>query len=326
MKMTHFERRSFAGGIIIMALLITSLASVQINQQPSDGRPELPFEITSEQRHCCIGGPTWTAVIFLPKDDFNQENLNRLFRFYSKRHPDKQEKIIVDVFVSNEKMNIGGTHTQQMSSIPNSSSQDAQSARWRKYGADAIFTRQGDGAASGGGDNEWYTYIPDLAKPEERKTVVLKGGRKFAPKTLLETWASSAGGFDIRLRSYELEHVEPNGTYYTFEAKTTDSDDWTGIITLRLDEKISLPTENLHVVNEQITYFFFGWMYAVTIDGGKTWKVWDGNDEASSSGFIERISLTTDGVGQMIYRVNPSGSHIVKHLNTKDFGQHWANK
>jgi hypothetical protein len=27
----------------------------------------------------------------------------------------------------------------------------------------AVFRRQGDGAASGGGDNEWYSYAPDLS-------------------------------------------------------------------------------------------------------------------------------------------------------------------
>lgn len=309
---------------ILIGLLVLVQASQQFPIHEDNGRPDFPFEVKSEQNRCCIGGPMWTAVIILPEQYFDREHLEKLFRFYSKQHPNKQERLIVDVFADARKVEVSSAPPRPLTSKSSSTERGARGKDLREYDGDARFERQGDGAASGGGDNEWYTYAPDLSKPEQRKTVVLKGGRKFGPKNVLETWTGLVGTSEIRLRSYELGNVEPKGVYYTFEARVSDSEDWAGIMTLRLNERIPLPTEHLRVVNDQVTYFFLGWVYTVTTDAGKTWVVWDGENETSDSGIIENVSLGTDGVGRITYRVSHQGSPSVRRFSTRDFGRLWT--
>lgn len=253
----------------------------------------------------------WTATIVLPEKFYLKNNLDRLFRFYSKSHPDKKERLIAHLFAGTETLEIDSSRSRQ------------------GYDSDAIFERQGDGAASGGGDNEWYSYAPELDKPQQRVTVVLKGGRRFAPKIVLDTWTDSIGPQEVRLRSYELAHIEPKGFYYTFEAKTSGNADWEGIMTLRLEEKVPLQTKQLHTVNDRVAYFSLGWMYAVTIDGGNTWSVWDAQTDIAENSCsncyqIQNVQINADGTGIMDLNLSAQQDRSVRELRTKDYGKHWA--
>ena len=88
---------------ILIGLLVLVQASQQFPLHEDNWRPDFPFEVKSEQKRCCIGGPMWTAVIILPERYFDREHLEKLFRFYSKQHPNKQERLIVDVFADAKK-------------------------------------------------------------------------------------------------------------------------------------------------------------------------------------------------------------------------------
>lgn len=309
----YIERLSVVSCASATFLLASFLVFAQPRpfvRQQDENRPEFPFEVKYEKK-TGLGGPTWTALILLPEHHYTRENLSSLFRFYSKRHPNKQERLIVNVSVSAGAKELKA-HPVRPTPTTSKSPQP-----------DASFYRQGDGAASGGGDNEWYTYAPDLNKPDERKAVVLKGGRGLGPKRVLETWVGSVGSSEIRLRSYELDHVEPKGVYYTFDNGGSDYDDRGGIMTIRLDQRIPLSTERVRVVNEHVTYFFLGWKYAVTLDEGRAWAVWDGEDDASMCGHIEEVSVSPDGVGRMAYRLADGRAGLVRRFHTRDFGQHW---
>jgi ankyrin repeat protein len=98
------------------------------------------------------------VFIALQKQYYSKENLERLWRYYCEKYPDKKDKLDLRVYVER-----AGT--------------DSKSEKER--GFDANFNRQGEGALARGGDNEFYSYRPDIDKPDQTENVQLKGKYPF---------------------------------------------------------------------------------------------------------------------------------------------------
>ena len=99
-------------------------------------------------------------------------------------------------------------------------------------------------------------------------------------------------------------------------------------MTFRDDDPRRIPRENVRLVNDRIGYVFMGWMYAVTIDGGATWSVWNAetdlpNWQCCNYGLIKDVRLASDGAGTMILNSIPHRHGEAPELRTNDFGQHW---
>lgn len=114
----------------------------------------LPVKIRREH----FGFGTRFVEIILPRSYYSKENLERLWRYYCEKYSDKKDKLDIRVFV--ERATVASDATQGRS-------------------FDANFNRQGEGAAALGGDNEFYSYLPDLDKPNETEEVQLKGRYPF---------------------------------------------------------------------------------------------------------------------------------------------------
>jgi hypothetical protein len=54
--------------------------------------------------------------------------------------------------------------------------------------------------------------------------------------------------------------------------------EWREILTVRTDEPISIPRENIRFVDDQICLFFHDNYYAVTSDSGRSWSIWDAQE------------------------------------------------
>jgi ankyrin repeat protein len=98
---------------------------------------------------------SWFVEVVIPADGYSKENLERVWRYYCEKYPDHKDKLDLRVYADSMKRG-----------------QDNQ-------GPDALFTRQGEGAAASGGDNEFYTYRPNLGNPKEKQDVQLKGRYPF---------------------------------------------------------------------------------------------------------------------------------------------------
>jgi len=115
---------------------------------------EIPVKITHES----YGFGTRFVFISLPIQYYSKENLERLWRYYCEKYPDKKDKLDVRVYVERESAKTEFTTDRIF---------------------DANFSRQGEGALALGGDNEFYSYHPDLYKPQESVNVQLKGRYPF---------------------------------------------------------------------------------------------------------------------------------------------------
>ena len=87
-----------------------------------------------------------------------------------------------------------------------------------------------------------------------------------------ERWETTSGALTIRVTAYgEVNAGLDAGEYYVFESKRIGLNEWHQIMTFRHDDPVPIPHEQIRFVDDQVSYVFMGWMYAVTTDRGSTW-------------------------------------------------------
>lgn len=149
---------------------------------------------------------------------------------------------------------------------------------------------------------------------------------------MLETWETANTPFKIRVD----RHAERNGgfvpgAYYVFQSASADSDQWREIMTFRHDDPVEIPREQVRFASEQVAYVSMSWMYAVTTDGGNSWRVskmWDflPKDEKCLYGCIEDLRIDANGAGEARLNIIASPKDKLKILETSDFGKTWREK
>ena len=148
---------------------------------------------------------------------------------------------------------------------------------------------------------------------------------------LVEKWETRSGTLEMRVIAREEMGTYMRGTFYNFESRHVGSSTWQQVMTFRHDDRPAIPTDHIQFVNDQIAYVFMGWMYAVTIDGGANWSVWDATTDLLSwqccnYGLIDQVAIESDGAGTMKLRPIEGRSGEVSQLHTSDFGRHWSVK
>ena len=317
----------------VAALLATVLIWVPTHRQfrldTQQGPLGFPFEVKEETAVNTGFGPMRKICLILDREYYSKDNLDRLFRYYSKKHPHREERLRVEVYTSLENWEGELESRARGEGFILFGGERPFDPQARRVFYDAVFYREGHGDYVRGGDDEWYSYSPDLDKPNEKKVVILKGTLYFRSKTVLETWEASSYGITVRAIAYELKDVDPPGIYYTFESPEEGSDSWRVIMTFRRDEQIPIPRDQVRFVDDKIAYIFMGPMYAVTINGGHTWSVWDaerdfpGGEECCSEAIIQEVSLKPNGEGVMTLRPNMADNTNIINLYTKEYGKHW---
>src|SRR6266513_2855988 len=73
----------------------------------------------------------------------------------------------------------------------------------------------------------------------------------------IQTWESANQGFRVRVTEYDEKNtiVLPH-YYYTFEAAPIGSKDWREIVTVRVDENIQIPREQIRFLSDRIGCLF----------------------------------------------------------------------
>ena len=149
---------------------------------------------------------------------------------------------------------------------------------------------------------------------------------------MLETWETTNTPFKIRVD----RHAEKNGgfvpgAYYVFQSAASGSDTWREVMTFRHDDPVDIPREQVRFANDQIAYVSMSWMYAVTTDGGNTWRVskmWDflPDGEKCLYSCIEDLRIDASGTGEVKLNIIGSPKDKLKILGTDDFGKTWREK
>lgn len=172
--------------VLIGTVCIYGLAACSIPQAKSNSQydsPSFPFKVVDES---AVGNGTIIrkARILLSPNDFSENNLSNLFRWYSKLHPNDKEALIVLVYTN--VLNLQTDKENELKGIGFGSINRLAPYQGQYVDSqvlyDAFFRRTVTGAGLGSGRNELYTYRPDLSKPEETKNVILKGVDEFATK------------------------------------------------------------------------------------------------------------------------------------------------
>ena len=301
-------------GLITFFVLYYRSGGTAMSQRKSENNQSMvPFEMVDETRNDGVGGPMWVARFVVPREHYTRQNLDLLFCWYSKRHLDKNERLQVRVYTDSADVPRGG--------VPSHPSEPEKHK--------ALFDRGGNGIAAGGGRNEEYSYCPNPDNPGEMKDVVLRGTWWTASRTMLRTWSFSHEGKRIRVLAYDLKSIDPHGVYYSFQCFDEEWKEWQTIITFQQEGDLLEPSDHVHFIGSNSAFFAIGPLFAVTLDGGKTWSTWDaGRDLESIPCFeqvkIERVSIDQNGEGSLSLKFSSNDS--TRKLWTTDFGCHWLER
>jgi hypothetical protein len=197
-----------------------------------------------------------------------------------------------------------------------------------RRGATAAFYREGRSLGIVFAPNEWFVYSLDPDDEAYTRSVVLKGKHPHADKSNEQSWEFGNKGLKVRAAAYDLPRIEPTGTYYMFEALTPNLPLPVEIMTVREDQRKAVRPDRIGFVGDRVCYLWEGWMVAVTVDGGSTWDVWDGDTELPGwhccrADLIKQVRIDPLGNGKMELNPHP-GERIPTTLSTTDYGKHWA--
>lgn len=123
------------------------------------------------------------------------------------------------------------------------------------------------------------------------------------------------------------------GAEYVFESAPVDSDDFRGVLTLKADQAIPIPRQQIRFVNDRVGYIFFSSYYVVTTDSGQTWATWYSESNLPDekellkyniSPAIEEVEIRPDGSGKMVLIPFFKKGEKGPNLSTVDYGRHWS--
>lgn len=145
-----------------------------------------------------------------------------------------------------------------------------------------------------------------------------------------ETFETANNTFKVRMSALYEENVFMPGAYLVYESAPIDSNNWREFLAYRTDDAIAIPRERLRFLNEQTAYVCLWYDFAVTLDGGQTWKVWKPLFPLSNGELmywtITEARVEPDGTGQA--RVEnydaQKKAEVFLEISTKDFGQSWT--
>jgi hypothetical protein len=119
--------------------------------------------------------------VLLARGDYNKENLERLFRFYSQEYPSDDHVLEVHVYTDpdNVKRELVDRHRPGYMSVTAKFTADTEPRKSvPRFYYDAFFQRIGNSPLVGG-KNELYIYCPDLDMRERTEKITLRGNNPF---------------------------------------------------------------------------------------------------------------------------------------------------
>ena len=314
--------------VLIVAVILTIIMSVLARRNSGlikECRERPPFDIVEDFKiESGLGDPMWVVSVIVPKECYSRENLEEVFHYFTTKHPNRKDRLRVKVYTSrdNRKRDVENSSRGFMQVYPPPAHEPSD----RRVFYDSIFNREGDGIGSAG-ENESYTYCPNLNSPNETKVVLLRGMLRFAPRDVIGEWESGGPNLRVRFTSYTLKDTEPVGPYCTVESMVAGSGEWTSIFSLRQSEINNSSVRNhVRFISDQIAYVFVGSQYAGTTDGGRTWFSWDATEaECCSDPLIRDVHIAPNGTGNM-QLVTSDPKRAVLDLQTSDYGRRWFQK
>lgn len=281
------------------------------------------------------------ANILIPPDDFSRQNIESLCLWYHHKYKAWPRNLSIQIFTNEEAFD-SFVESQRRSQTPG----DADPPKildWnrffqaRKKSYSAVCLRapsdpllESDAFASSSGFDLVLWYTPNLSESNPVKAVVLRGSTHTEGKYNKQIYQFHGKTGKIVVASYDIYNVEPSTRYYSFTyLPLSSSSNYSKVIfNIRFDATVDVTANQVKFYDDKKVSAYMGWMYSVTIDAGKTWYLWDAERDlpgwkCCNPGLIKSVSISDQGVGQMILQIDPNKHESQIYLRTTDFGQHW---
>lgn len=296
----------------------------------TDDRSKFPFTIQDSPNGACV---------YLTPEHYHRKNLEDICLWFHRKNLSARD-IGVLFFTDEGRMKSfindvnGPLYLDDASEA--SGAEESSSARRSMY--DATCYRcpsepllEHDADPSSSGSNLTLNYAPDLKQPNVTKTVVLRGSTWTEGKYNLETQEVLGPTDKITVTAYNIYNVDPPGRYYTFSYNMATDKYLDGrvIFNFRQDEGIPPPINQVRFITDEVVYVYMGWMYSVTTDAGRTWRLWDAEKDlpgwkCCDPGLIRDVAISAQGTGTLTLRPDSGQPEKLLFLRTNDFGRHWA--
>lgn len=177
-------------------------------------------------------------------------------------------------------------------------------------------------ACSSGWNSKDRCLVCYPARSGEHLATFEKTNDTFAIRTLV-----------FREKSFGYWSATLLGAHYIFETRGQGDEEWREFMAFRHDnpepineDRSKFVNDRVTFVNDQVAFVYMGWMYAVTIDAGKTWNTWNGLEYPFQKGRmgydgIRDVELLANGAGVMKIRL--IGNDDLTELHTNDNGVSW---
>jgi len=165
----------FIAPFVLMTMLICpATGRQQTNTENMDqSSVGIPFESKEESYAVSVGRRWWHVKLILSRDYYFKENLEKIFKYYMKKYPDKRTALTVDVYADVQTYERYMNNRRERESLLESPSPQPKTRD--TWASDhASFLR--------GCDNQFYYYSPDLENPAQRERVLLKGRFTMGPE------------------------------------------------------------------------------------------------------------------------------------------------
>lgn len=162
--------------------------------------------------------------------------------------------------------------------------------------------------------------------------VVAIGISKPLGGSRVETWETGSQNFKLRIdRRTEQCLFFMCGAYYVYQYAPSGSNNWREIFTIFQDDPHPLRRDQVGVLSDHIGYVFHSSKYAVTLDEGLSWSVWEVNRKFPFESYkvypyIEDVNIQPDGSGTMRLHHLSDEPVSLPMLYTEDYGRSWIIK
>ena len=144
-----------------------------------------------------------------------------------------------------------------------------------------------------------------------------------------EYYDAQGDNFRVRVeRRHDL--LGPMHYWYIFRSNRKGEPAWQEVTRQLYGDRIPLPKSQIRFVGENVGYFFFALKYAVTIDAGKSWTVFDFEEtplfkpRENDYSKIADVQISQDGSGSLtMFRYDMTKGKVTMFV-TSDYGQHWS--
>ena len=144
----------------------------------------------------------------------------------------------------------------------------------------------------------------------------------------IDTYIKETEVLSIKIETYQNKDFMKFGVLHNYFYRNSSMDKWVHFFDFEEDDMIHFNPNQL-IIQNNLTFFYIGWFYIVSLDNGLNWFIWNAEEDllnykGRNYNLIEKVKIDSK-TGEGIMFLN-----VIRYdcpcLVTKDFGRTWHNK